>query len=159
MKKIAMVFLMTALLVPASLFAAPTDEEVYDTTAGVLAVFGMVFMSSMFGQAPENVTLDSDMDTGASTMVFDGFQVQDFMDSMSEMMQQMDSENEDFDIDFKEMSGQIAVNQAGDLDMDVDLKGGSVRNLIMKSEGEDLVVIKADGKNYGHLRDRLMEME
>ncbi len=158
MKKIALVFLMTALLVPASLFAAPTDEEVYDTTAGVLAVFGMVFMSSMFGQSPENVTLDSNMETGASTMIFDGFQVQEFMDSMSEMMQQMEND-EDFNIDFNEMSGKIAVNQAGDLDMDVNLKGGSVRNLIMKSEGEDLVTIKADGKNYAHLRDRLMDME
>ena len=158
MKKIVLVCLMTALLVPASLFAAPSDEEVYDTTAGVLAVFGMVFMSSMFGQAPENVTLDSNMETGATTMVFDNFQVQGFMDSMSEMMQSME-EDEELNIDFDEMSGEIAVNQAGDLDLDVDLEGGSVKNLVMKSEGEDLVTIQADGKNYTHLKEQLMAEE
>ena len=158
MKKIALVFLMTALLVPVSLFAAPTDEEVYKTSSGVMSVFALVFMSSMFGQAPENVTVDSNLETGASTMTFDKFQVQTFVDSMSQMMQASGS-GEDFDVEFDEMSGKIIVNEAGDLDLDVDLKGGSVKNLIMKSEGEDLVTIKADGKNYAHLRDRLMAEE
>ena len=158
MKKIALIFLMAVLLLPATLFAAPTDIEVFNATSGVMSVFAMVFMSSMFGQAPENVTVDSNLETGASTMTFDGFQVQGFVDSMSQMMQSTGSED-DFDIEFDEMSGKIIVNEAGDLDLNVDLKGGNVNNLIMKSEGEDISYIKANGKDYTHLKEQIMSME
>jgi len=148
---------MLSILVPASVFAAgPSDDEVYEATVAVLSVFGLVFMSSMFGAAPEGVEMDMDMETGYSQMAFDGFNVTEFTTGMSEMME---SSDEDINFSFTEMSGLIEVDEAGNLNMDVDLKGSSVKNLIMKSEGEDIVTIQANGKSYNHLSEMLMAMD
>lgn len=157
MKKILLTVLMLSILLPTALFAAsPSDEEVYQATVAVLSVFGLVFMSSMFGEPPANVTMDMDMETGYSIMEFDQFPVQDFTDSMSEMMEASDEDQLVFG--FTEMSGKIEVDEAGNLNLDVDLVGGAVKSLIMKSEGEDIVTIEANGKPYNHLREQLMEM-
>lgn len=157
MKKFFLTVLMLSLIMPASLFAAaPSDEEVYEATVAVLSVFGLVFMSSMFGTAPEGVTMDMDMESGYSKMNFDGFNVTEFTVGMAEMMEATD---EDIDFSFSEMSGLIEVDEAGNLNLDVDLKGSNVKNLKMKSEGEDIVTIQANGKSYNHLSEMLMAMD
>jgi hypothetical protein len=58
---------------------------------------------------------------------------------------------------FKEMSGKIEVDNAGNLDLDVSLLGGNVKTLVLKSEGEDIVSIEANGESFNHLKDQLME--
>ena len=157
MKKILLTVLMLSILIPASVFAAsPSDEEVFQATTAVLSIFGLVFMSSMFGSAPEGVEMDSNMETGFTQMTFNGFNVQDFTAGMSGMMESAD---EELVYSFSKMSGSIEVDQAGNLNMDVDLSGGNIKNLIMESEGEDLVTIKANGKSYNHLAAMLMEMD
>jgi len=157
MKKILLTVLMLSILIPTALFAAtPKDEEVFEATTAVLSVFGLVFMSSMFGEAPEGVTMDMNMETGFAVMVFDNFSVQEFTDSMSELMEASDDEKLVFA--FTKMSGKIEVDESGNLDLDVKLTGGSVNSLIMKSEGEDIISIEANGKSYNHLKDQLMQM-
>jgi hypothetical protein len=158
MKKTALTVLMLSLLLPASLFAAtPSDEEVYEATAAVLSVFGMVFMSSMFGETPENVTMDMNMETGYAIMEFEDFAVQDFKESMSDLLDSADTDEIIFD--FSKMSGKIEVDETGNLNLNVKLTGGNVNTLLLKSEGEDLILIEANGKSYNHLKDRLMQME
>jgi len=157
MKKILLTALMLSILLPAALFAAsPSDEEVFETTTAVLSVFGLVFMSSMFGEAPEGVTMDMNMETGYAVMEFDNFSVQEFTTSMSELMDATDQEQLTFG--FTKMSGKIEVDESGNLDMNVKLTGGNVNSLIMKSQGEDITSIEANGKSYNHLKDRLMQM-
>ena len=149
---------MLSILLPTALFAAaPSDEEVYQATVAVLSVFGLVFMSSMFGEAPANVTMDMNMETGSAMMEFDQFPVKDFSESMSEMMDS--AETDEIVFGFSEMTGKILVDEAGNLNMDVNLTGGNVKTLVMKSEGEDIVTIEANGKSYNHLKDQLMAME
>jgi len=157
MKKILLTALMLSILVPASLFAAaPKDEEVFEATTAVLSVFGLVFMSSMFGQAPDGVTMDMNMETGFAVMEFDNFSVQEFTDSMSDLMEAPDEEKLVFA--FSRMSGKIEVDESGNLDLNVKLTGGNVNSLVMKSEGEDIISIEANGKSYNHLKDQLMQM-
>ncbi|MDC7241980.1 MAG: hypothetical protein PQJ50_16615 [Spirochaetales bacterium] len=154
MKKVLLTVLMLSILVPASLFAAsPKDEEVYEATVAVLSVFGMVFMSSMFGTAPEGVDMDMNMETGYAKMVFDDFDVDGFMGGMSEMME---ASEEEIVFGFTGMDGTIEVTPEGDLNLDVDLDGGNVNNLKMASQGEDIVSIQANGKSYNHLAEMLM---
>ncbi|QEN08402.1 hypothetical protein EXM22_10555 [Oceanispirochaeta crateris] len=155
MKKTLLTVLMLSILLPATLFAAtPTDEEVYQATVAVLSVFGLVFMSSMFGEAPANVTMDMNMETGSAMMDFENFPVEDFTESMAEMMET--TEEDPIVFGFSEMTGKILVNEAGNLNMDVTLTGGNVKTLVMTSEGEDIVSIEANGKSYNHLKEQLM---
>lgn len=157
MKKILLTVLMLSILIPASVFAAsPSDDEVYEATVAVLSVFGLVFMSSMFGTAPDGVVMDMNMETGYSQMTFDAFNVTDFTTGMAEMME---SSDEDIDFSFTKMSGIIEVDEAGNLNMDVDLTGSNVKSLKMKSEGDDIVTIQANGKSYNHLSKMLMDMD
>lgn len=157
MKKILLTVLMLSILIPVSVFAAaPSDEEVFQATTAVLSIFGLVFMSSMFGTAPEGVEMDMNMETGYSQMIFDGFNVQDFTTGMAGMMESAD---EELIYSFSKMSGTVEVDEAGNLNMDVDLTGSNIKNLIMKSEGEDIVTIKANGKAYNHLAAMLMAMD
>lgn len=157
MKKILLTVLMLSILIPASVFAAgPSDEEVYETTVAVLSVFGLVFMSSMFGTSPEGVEMDMNMETGYSQMTFDGFNVTEFTSGMSEMME---SSDEDINFSFTKMSGLIEVDEAGNLNLDVDLTGSTVKNLKMKSEGDDIVTVQANGKSYNHISEMLMAMD
>lgn len=41
----------------------------------------------------------------------------------------------------------------GDMEMDVTLKGGPVKRLVMKTRGEDLLSLVADGKDFSYLAD------
>lgn len=151
MKKILLVIAIMSFLIPASLFAkSPSDQEVKDATVAVMTVFAMVFMSSMMGTAPENVTVDSDMSTGNSTMVFNDFNVASFVDSMSAMMDSMDGGEKPV-FAFNHMSGTIAVNELGDLIADVSLKGGNVETLKIKTNDEDLLSLNANGKDFSYL--------
>ena len=157
MKKILLTVLMLSILIPASVFAAsPSDDEVYEATVAVLSVFGLVFMSSMFGTAPDGVVMDMNMETGYSQMTFDAFNVTDFTTGMAEMME---SSDEDIDFNFTKMSGTIEVDEAGNLNLDVDLTGSNVKNLKMESQGDDIVTIQANGKSYNHLSKMLMDMD
>jgi len=158
MKKILLTALMLSILIPTALFAAsPSDEEVFEATTAVLSVFGLVFMSSMFGEAPEGVTMDMNQETGFAVMNFDNFTVKEFTDSMSELMDPSDKDQLTFA--FTKMSGKIQVDESGNLDMNVKLTGGNINSLIMKSEGEDITSIEANGKSFNHIKDRLMQKD
>ncbi|MDC7235145.1 MAG: hypothetical protein PQJ58_18065 [Spirochaetales bacterium] len=157
MKKILLTVLMLSILIPASVFAAPpSDEDVYETTVAVLSIFGLVFMSSMFGTSPEGVTMDMNMETGNSKMEFNAFSVTDFTAAMSDMLE---SSEDEVVFNFSQMDGVIEVDEAGNLNLDVDLEGGNVDSLVMQSEGEDIVTIEANGKSYNHLSEMLMAMD
>ena len=159
MRKFLLIAVILSLLIPASLFAkGPTDAEVTETTIAVLSLFGMVFMSSMFGTSPEGVEINMDMETGKSAVVFDSFEVEPFVLSMADMMSQV-PEGEKPVFSFEMISGDIDVNEAGDLLLDVNLKGGNIKTLKIESSGEDLVSLEANGKDFSHLDSVFEDME
>jgi len=159
MKKVLMITLILAMIIPATLFAkGPTDLEVQEATVAVLSVFGLVFMSSMFGQTPDGVIVDMDMETGRSVMEFSDFNVDAFVASMSEMMEQTPEEEQPV-FSFNAMTGTIIVDEEGNLNLDMELSGGNVKTLEMKTSGDDMVMIEANGKDYSHLNEIFQAME
>ncbi|HZK19557.1 MAG TPA: hypothetical protein VFC68_02400 [Treponemataceae bacterium] len=51
MKKFVLSIVMMSVLVPVSLFAKPSYEEVVNTVKSVMGVYGLSLMSGMFGPA------------------------------------------------------------------------------------------------------------
>ena len=159
MKKLLLIITILSLLVPLSLTAqTPTDQEVEEATIGVMTLFGLVFMSSMFGAEHEGATMEMDPQTGASNMVFKDFGVSGFMTSMASAPGGPQTE-ELPQFPFKTMTGTIKVNQGGDFFMDIQLKGGNVKRLEMETTGEDLITLKANGENFSHLQEIFEKME
>lgn len=158
MKKITLLILITLLLLPGILFAdTPTDIEVQETTGAVLATFGIVFLSTMFGEAPEGVDVDTDIENGYSSIVFDTFDAETYFNAFSEMTADSEMEQDLPEFYFKNMSGTISVNQEGNMQCDVSLKGGNIKSLTLKTSGEKLEYLTANGKNYTHLEDLFSE--
>jgi hypothetical protein len=156
MKKIFLTVLMLSILIPVSVFAAtPSDEEVFQTTSEVLGLFAQVMMTTtMLKTELEGVTLEG-MDTGQFKLLFDNFNVQ----ILGSPMGIMGTTAESMTYSFTKISGVIEMTDLEDLSIDVDLTGSNIKNLIMKSENEDLVTIKANGKSYNHLAAMLMAMD
>lgn len=152
MKKTALLSLVIALLAPA-LFAAPTDDEVAASFSAVFGVYGAVFLTSMMGQTVPGAEMDMNMETGASSLVFDNVDTVALFMSIGESL---DGTGDMPEIPFTHISGSFNTDTEGNLVMDVTLKGGPVRRIEMITEGDDLVSMKADGKNYDHLASTMM---
>ena len=153
MKKIFFLLIIIALIVPVSAFAAaPSELDVEQAASAVLAGFGAVFLASMFGQTPEGVKADVDMTTGNSKIIFNNFDTAAFFDAFTSM-QGVSDDNDLPEIFFKTMSGTIAVDENGDMICDMKLDGGPVKTLQIKTSGEDLEYLKADGKDFTYLEN------
>jgi len=152
MKKL-IVILFAVLLVAAPIFAAPTEQEVGDTLGGVMMVYALVVMSSMFGVMPEGADVQMDMQKGTSSLVLDDFDVKPLMASEAGMglTASMNGDEDVPPVQFTHISGEISADEGGNLLLDVALKGGPVKTLLMKMEEEEVVTFKADGKDYLYL--------
>lgn len=149
-----------ALVLPSAVFAkAPTDIEVEETTIAVLAAFGLIFMTAMFGDTPEGVKIQAD-DSGADmSVIFDNFNIEEYFNSLEDD-ETMNSMSEEMpSLTFSKMSGSITINDTGDMNLNVKLKGGSISTLSIKTSGEDLAELKANGKDYTYLDDIIMADE
>jgi len=149
MKRIALLLVISALLVPA-VFAAPTDEEVEAAFSGVFTAYGALFLSSMMGQTITGVTMDMNMESGESALHMENVDVEALFTSIGETM---DGTGDMPEITFTHLSGSIISSSEGEMNMDVTLKGSSVNRLEMQIKNEELVVMRANGKNYDYLKD------
>jgi len=152
MKKLLIVLFACALIM-APVFAAPTEQEVGDTLGGVMMVYALVLMSSMFGVMPDGADAQLDMQTGASSLVCDNLDVTALISTQAGMgmTASMNGDEDVPDIQFTRLSGEISATGEGDLLLDVTLKGGPVKNLYLKMAEEEVVTFKADGKDYLYL--------
>jgi hypothetical protein len=152
MKKL-IVILFAALLAAAPVFAAPTEQEVGDTLGGVMMVYALVVMSSMFGVMPEGADVKMEMQEGTSSLVLKNLDVQPLMASEAGMglTASMNGDEEVPPVQFTHISGEISADEGGNLLLDVTLKGGPVKTLLMKMEEEEVVTFKADGRDYIYL--------
>ncbi|MCK5737120.1 MAG: hypothetical protein KAH21_11605 [Spirochaetaceae bacterium] len=151
MKKIALLLIVTALLSPA-IFAAPTDEEVEIAFSGVFAAYGAIFMTSMMGQTIPGASMEMDMETGVSAISFDNLDVETLFSTIGETL---DGSGDMPEIAFTHLSGSFVASSEGDMDMDVTLNGGPVNHLEMRIKGEELVLMKANGKNCEYLSEAM----
>jgi hypothetical protein len=162
MKKLLLTAAILSLLIPASLFSeAPlTDEDVQDATISVLSLFGIIFMSSLSGTYPEGVTVDSDMEKGTTSIAFENFDVDAYVASMADMINQAPEEDRP-SFDFSRLSGTIELNQGNNNSMvvDVNMQGGNVKTLMLHTTGEDLIALEANGENYNHLEEVFKQMQ
>ena len=154
MKRIAVITLVLALLAP-SLFAAPTDDEIMTSFSAVFGVYGAVFLTVMIGQDVPGAVMDMDMDSGSSTLSFDNVDTVALFTSIGETL---DGSGDMLEIPFTHITGTFATDSEGNMVMDVSLKGGPVKRLEMETEGEELKTMKADGKDYSHLNEMMMNM-
>ncbi len=151
MRKIALLMVVSALLAPA-VFAAPTDEEVEAAFTGVFTAYGALFLTSMMGQTITGVTMDMNMESGESALHMENVDVEALFTAIGETMDGTDDMPE---ITFTHLSGAIISNSEGEMNMDVTLKGSSVNRLEMQIINEELVQLKANGKNYDYLKDAM----
>ncbi len=168
MKKTLLCLAALAFLLPAGLFAAPSEEEVADALGGVMSVFGLSVMATMFGaQIPDGaLTIEPSEDGSKTTFVYKNFPAREFLEGMENMMGQMggsDDDGEDAqECPFDTMSGTIAafgdmMGDSGQMDVDVTMKGGKVKTLEMRvRENEKDSFIKANGKRYTNM-EKLFE--
>ena len=155
MKK-ALIFVLLTILLTFPVFAAPTDEEVGATIEGVFGVYGAIFLSTIMGQTVPGASMDMDMQTGSSTLTLNDVDTTNLYEAFGETLGNSENAPE---IPFGSISGSFRTTAESTMDMDVTLGDGPVKSLVMKVEGEDLTVLKADGKNYLHLKDILDLME
>jgi len=151
MKKFALLLIVSLLLAPA-VFSAPTDEDVELAFSGVFAAYGALFLTSMMGQTITGVTMEMNMETGESTLAMENVDVESLFMAIGETM---DGTGDMPEITFTHLSGSIASSSEGEMNMDVTLKGGSVDHLEMQVKDEELVMMKADGKNYDYLKNKM----
>ena len=154
MKKAFILIMVILFILPVSVFAkAPTEFEVQQTTYAVMTTFGLLFLASMFGQSPEGVTADMNINDGTSTMTFDSFDAEAYINSMPEMNQAMqeNSDTEMPEFGFSSMSGDISVDENGNMKLDLNFKGGNVNTLKMETLEEELLYFTANGIDYSYL--------
>jgi len=151
MKKIAFLLIVMTLLVP-SAFAAPSDEEVEAAFSGVFAAYGALFLTSMMGQTIPGVMMDMNMESGESALNMENVDVESLFIAIGETM---DGSGDMPEIRFTHLSGFIASSSEGDMNMDVTLKGGPVNHLEMQVKNEELVLMKANGRNYDYLQNEM----
>ena len=147
MKKVFLLLIVAALLAP-SLFAAPSDEEIEAAFSGAFAAYGALFLASMMGQTFDGVTMTMDAESGESSLVMDNVDVEALFAAISETM---DGSGDMPEIEFTHISGTVSSNAEGDMNMDITLDGGPINHLEMQTKGENLVLMKADGKDYDYL--------
>jgi hypothetical protein len=147
MKKIALLLIVSLLLAPMA-FAAPSDEEIEIAFSGVFAAYGALFLTSMMGQAVPGVTMNMDMEAGESSMVLENVDVETLFTAIGEAM---DGSGEMPEITFTHLSGTISSASEGEMNMDVTLEGGPVKHLEMQVKNEELLLMKADGRDCTYL--------
>jgi hypothetical protein len=153
MRKVVFLFCIFA-LVFAPLFAAPTEDEVGQTLEGVMMVYAAVMMGSMFGAEYKGAEIEMDMETGASQLVCDKLDVLKLFSEENTMGAMMAAGGEEVpEMVFNEISGTMKANEMGDFNIDVTLKGGPVKSLVLTMAEENVVAFKADGKSYKYLTD------
>ncbi|MDC7220288.1 MAG: hypothetical protein PQJ59_10125 [Spirochaetales bacterium] len=152
MKKVCLIFLGAALLL-APLSAAPTEEEVGETLGGVMMVYSLILMGSMFGSLPPGAVAELDHQSGNSSLVCKDVDVTALMETQAGMGMgaAMNGEGENPPIRFTRMSGDITADAMGNVLLDVQLTGGPVKKMIFAMEGEVVTQFKADGKDYRYL--------
>lgn len=158
MKKMFLVVVVAALLLPASLFAEPSEEEVENTISSVMAIYGMSMMASMLGvDIPEGtLVVEYNEDMTGSTLNYKDFPAKEFLDNMNNMsgMLEETSDEEQLVCPFTIMDGTVETNgnmfadENIDINIDVSLQGGNVKNLEMYTNDDD-VIVKVNGRrNY-----------
>lgn len=153
MKK-SVLLCLTLLLVIAPVFAAPSVDDVGDTLEGVMSVYVVTMMGAMFGAQYEGAEMVMDMETGGSTLKCDKFDVTGLFSEESTMGAMMASQGEETpEILFSEMSGDIEATETGDFNIDVVLKGGPVKKLVLEMKNEVVQTFTADGKDFKYLAD------
>ena len=155
MKKIVLMLLVFAFLAP-SVFAAPTDDEIMLSFSAVFGVYGAVFITTMMGQTVPGAVMDMDMESGASTLTFDDVDTVALLTSIGE---NIDGSGDMPEVPFTRISGTFKTDQDGNMDMDVALTGGPVNLLKMTAEAGELTSINADGRDYSHLAEVMMNMD
>ncbi len=147
-KKIAAAVLLAA-FIPALAFGnISRDDEVYQTTNDALALFSYIFATSIFADAPEGIVMDVNMQTGRIEMKFQNFDVEEVKDEMMIMMVEID---EVLAFDFRRVNGRVRVDDAGDMALSLDLEGGPVSVLEVRTRGEDILALDADGESFIHV--------
>ena len=146
MKKIITTILILLFIIPAFVYAEnPSDIEVIESSRVVLAVFGTLFLSVMFGTVPDGVEAEmSDAGSGAK-LFFTDFDAQGYFESFEENP----GDSDDYDIPdfyFDMMSGTVAVNSEGIVDADVNFKGGNIRTLKFQVSETDVTTLIVNGK-------------
>ncbi|HAK47524.1 MAG TPA: hypothetical protein DCO79_16585 [Spirochaeta sp.] len=155
MKKIVFLLIVIALILPASIFADNDVEyEVQATLAMTLSTFGVVFISSMFGAAPDGVTAVTDDESGKSTLKMNAFNPAGFFEQMAESTGATDAPAKD-DFPFESMTGSISADNDGNMFIDMTYKGGNVKTMKLETAGEDVIIFTANGKDYSYIDDIL----
>ncbi len=155
MKKFLTVFCALALLVPASIVAAPSDQEVCDAVMGVGTVFAYSSLQAMMGAVDENqLTIKKDEKNKITTFIYTNYPTKQLNDTAK-------VQGRKFLIPFTSMSGKVIVTgdmmtmqEKVDMIYDVSLKGCGVKTLYhsMKMEdkknGKNELVLKVNGRKY-----------
>ncbi len=164
MKKIILICAAVCLLLPVSLFAAPGEEDISDTIEGVMTVYGLSIMASMFGGTIPSgtLTVDTNENTQKMTFHYTDFPARIFLEKMSSMMEE--EEKEEMSCPFDTMSGTI-ISPAGMgagstesmvMDIDVQLKGGKIKKMEMRINEDGDITLVADGHRFADT-ERLFE--
>ena len=149
MKKFSALLVMSLFLISGA-FAAPTDDEVAESFMGVIGVYSGVFLSTIMGQTVPGASIDMNMQTGESSLTMENVDVAALFLSLGETV---DGDGDMPPIPFQTISGSFTTSSDSAMELSVTLGGGPVRTLDMKMQGEELVTLTADGKNYTHLTD------
>ena len=151
MKKIVFTILIFIIVLPLAAFAeVPLEPEVQETTGAVLATFGLLFLSSMFGETPPGVEFQADDINDGAVLLFKDFDIKSYYQTIAEM-EDLDDDADLPELYFSKMSGSISVRGEGDIDMDVNLIGGNIRNLKLRTSEETLEYLTADGRDYSQI--------
>ena len=157
-KKIFLILLISIFILPTAVFAAPpTDDDVLQTTSAVLAAFGIIILASMFGENPEGVSADMDMNTGKSNIVFKDFNLDSYFKKLAEISGEDAGVSDMPSVKFNTMSGTIGVNDSGDVKCEMSFSGGNIKSLKFSTAGENLEYLTANGKDFSYLDLSAME--
>ena len=146
MKRAIIALVVLALVVPGtSAFAAePATPEVYQAVGYVFAMYSLAVMSTAYGQTYPGLEVRNTDSSGDLTVVFSNFatsSLEGFMGATSA------------DLSYATLDGTVKVDSEGRLDLDVKLTGGSVGSLKMIVEGDSVVSLRADGRDYTFTAD------
>ncbi|MDC7227143.1 MAG: hypothetical protein PQJ61_10315 [Spirochaetales bacterium] len=155
MKRIVLLVLITIIMLPAAVFAADEIEsEVQSTLAITLSTFGIVFVSTLFGAAPDGVKAAMDEKTGKSSIYFENFNPSAFFSEMPESSSGTGLPNDGV-FTFDTMTGTVSADQMGNMFIDMKYSGGSVRTMKLATEDENIKTFTANGKDYSYIENLL----
>ncbi len=155
MKKFFTVFCALVLMVPASIVAAPNDQEVCDTLIGVSSVFTYSSLQAMMGAVnAKQLTIKKDEKKNITTFIYTNYPTKE-LNGIAKV------QGRKVLIPFTHMSGKVIVTgnmmtmqEKMDMVYDVRLKGCGVKTLYhsMKIDetknGKDELILKVNGRKY-----------